>query len=250
MKYLKVFVDFAKDIEMLGEAERGRLFTAMLKYASTGEEEDLTGNERFLWGTAKKQIDNQAEAYANKVEKMLEARKKRAVEIKENFLDIKEEILDIKEKNLDIRKKSLISGEEKDKDKDKDKDKERKENSLSKEREKKKRKFGAFAHVLLTDEEHQKLGDRFGAEKRDAAIDLLDSYIQEKGYKSKDHYLTILRWVMDALDEQATRRSRNSSPMNAGAGSYAQKKEIDEMKALYERMKRETNEQEHDPART
>ena len=33
MKYLKVFTDFADAMEELGDAERGRLFTAMLKYA-------------------------------------------------------------------------------------------------------------------------------------------------------------------------------------------------------------------------
>ena len=63
MKYLKVFVDFADKIEILGDAERGRLFTAMLKYASSGAEPDLRGNERFIWPTAKSEIDRQAESY-------------------------------------------------------------------------------------------------------------------------------------------------------------------------------------------
>ena len=63
MKYLKVFVDFADKIELLGDAERGRLFTAMLKYASSGAEPDLRGNERFIWPTAKSEIDRQAESY-------------------------------------------------------------------------------------------------------------------------------------------------------------------------------------------
>lgn len=63
MKYLKVFVDFADKIELLGDAERGRLFTAMLKYASSGAEPDLRGNERFIWQTAKSEIDRQSESY-------------------------------------------------------------------------------------------------------------------------------------------------------------------------------------------
>ena len=63
MKYLKVFVDFVDKIELLGDAERGRLFTAMLKYASSGAEPDLRGNERFIWQTAKSEIDRQAESY-------------------------------------------------------------------------------------------------------------------------------------------------------------------------------------------
>lgn len=68
MKYLKVFTDFVKDMSELGEAERGRLFTAMLIYAGCGEESSLRGNERFLWGTAKKQIDSQRDAYVERCE--------------------------------------------------------------------------------------------------------------------------------------------------------------------------------------
>lgn len=68
MKYLKVFTDFVKDMSELGEAERGRLFTAMLIYAESGDEITLRGNERFLWGTAKKQIDSQREAYVERCE--------------------------------------------------------------------------------------------------------------------------------------------------------------------------------------
>jgi hypothetical protein len=68
MKYLKVFTDFVADMKELGEAERGRLFTAMLEYAETGEEPALRGNERFVWGTAKKNIDNQRDSYDRRCE--------------------------------------------------------------------------------------------------------------------------------------------------------------------------------------
>ena len=61
MKYLKVFTDFAKIIEPLGEAEIGRLFMAMLKYAETSEQPDLRGNEKFIWPTAKLNIDRERE---------------------------------------------------------------------------------------------------------------------------------------------------------------------------------------------
>lgn len=60
MKYLKVFTDFADAMVALGEAERGRLFTAMLKYAETGAAPDFRGNERFIWPVAKLQIDRMA----------------------------------------------------------------------------------------------------------------------------------------------------------------------------------------------
>ena len=68
MKYLKVFVDFADKIELLGDAERGRLFTAMMEYVSSGAEPDLRGNERFIWPTAKSEIDRQSESYKARCE--------------------------------------------------------------------------------------------------------------------------------------------------------------------------------------
>ena len=63
MKYLKVFVDFAKDIEGLSDTEAGRLFRAMLKYADTDEEPNFRGAEKILWPVARKAIDNQRDAY-------------------------------------------------------------------------------------------------------------------------------------------------------------------------------------------
>lgn len=66
MKYLKVYTDFVQDMKELGDAERGRLFTAMLIYADTGIEPELKGNERFSWGTAKKNIDSQRKSFDRK----------------------------------------------------------------------------------------------------------------------------------------------------------------------------------------
>ena len=58
MKYLKVWTDFLPCLDTLTEAEIGRLFVSMLKYAETGEEpEEFAGNERFLWAVAKRDID-------------------------------------------------------------------------------------------------------------------------------------------------------------------------------------------------
>ena len=66
MKYLKVFTDFAISIAALDDAERGRLFGAMLSYAECGKEPVLLGNERFVWGIAKLQIDRERDCYDRK----------------------------------------------------------------------------------------------------------------------------------------------------------------------------------------
>lgn len=109
MKYLKVFVDFADKIELLGDAERGRLFTAMLEYASSGAEPDLRGNERFIWPTAKSEIDRQAESYRELCEK----NRKNAAS---------------RYDSLPLAASRCHSQEEQEQDKDKEQDKEQEEN--------------------------------------------------------------------------------------------------------------------------
>ena len=55
-----------------------------------------------------------------------------------------------------------------------------------------KRKYGSFENVELTDEEYQKLKDRFNDYQE--KIENLSSYIASKGAKYKSHYATILNW--------------------------------------------------------
>ena len=50
--------------------------------------------------------------------------------------------------------------------------------------------------VLLTESEHQKLIAKYGQEKTDSAIYILNNAIMSKGYKYKSHYHTIIGWPM------------------------------------------------------
>ena len=56
----------------------------------------------------------------------------------------------------------------------------------------KRKKYGSFENVLLTDEEYQKLKDRFSDYEN--KIENLSNYIASKGDKYKSHYATILNW--------------------------------------------------------
>ena len=58
MKYLKVWTSFRDVMKPLSDAEKGRLFDAMLLYAETLEEPaEFAGNERYTWPAAKQWID-------------------------------------------------------------------------------------------------------------------------------------------------------------------------------------------------
>jgi len=63
-----------------------------------------------------------------------------------------------------------------------------------------KKPYGEFKNVMLTDEEHQKLIERFGSLNASARIENLSSAIASKGYKYKSHYATILTW--DRMDSK------------------------------------------------
>ena len=65
-----------------------------------------------------------------------------------------------------------------------------------------KKKYGAYKHVTLTDEEYNRLCVDYGQDMTEKAIDYLDAYIEEKGYKAKNHNLTLRRWVFDAVKKK------------------------------------------------
>ena len=65
-----------------------------------------------------------------------------------------------------------------------------------------KKKYGTFKHVSLTDDEYNRLCVDYGQDMTEKAIDYLDAYIEEKGYKSKCHNLALRRWVFDAVKKK------------------------------------------------
>jgi hypothetical protein len=62
--------------------------------------------------------------------------------------------------------------------------------------------FGEYKHVRLKDSEYEKLISEYGTEMTDSCITFLDEYIEMKGYKAKNHYLCIKKWVVDAVKER------------------------------------------------
>lgn len=57
--YIKAFFDWVEQTAALSDAERGRLFVAILEYGRTGEVPELEGNERFLFPVFKAQLDRE-----------------------------------------------------------------------------------------------------------------------------------------------------------------------------------------------
>jgi hypothetical protein len=56
-------------------------------------------------------------------------------------------------------------------------------------------KYGQWKHVLLSDEELNKLTDRLGTQRTNEMIERLDNYMESTGKRYKNFYQTILNWV-------------------------------------------------------
>lgn len=79
IEYFMAYISYLDAIEPLGDAERGRLFTALLQYAKSGEAPQLSGNEKFLFPMMKSQIDRDNAKYAEKCEKSRQSAYQRTV---------------------------------------------------------------------------------------------------------------------------------------------------------------------------
>ena len=70
LAYICAYYDWLDAMKRLDDAERGRLFTALLEYGLSGEEPDISGNEGFTFDALKRTIDVNNKNYAEKCEKM------------------------------------------------------------------------------------------------------------------------------------------------------------------------------------
>lgn len=64
MKFVKVYYDWLNMMEPLSDGERGRLITAVLKYASGDQIPELVGGEKYTFYALKSQIDRDKQSYA------------------------------------------------------------------------------------------------------------------------------------------------------------------------------------------
>lgn len=58
-------------------------------------------------------------------------------------------------------------------------------------------KFGEYGHVLLTNEQHNRLVNEFGVIATARAIKKVDEYCQERGKKYNDYNLVLRKWGFD-----------------------------------------------------
>lgn len=117
MTYFKLFFDSLELLESLDDAERGRLFTALLQYANTGEIPALSGGERYIFPVFRRQLDRDQAEY----EQLSQCR--RANGAKGGRPRTREKPCKENQKVFSETEKSQDKDKEKEKDKEKDQDK-------------------------------------------------------------------------------------------------------------------------------
>lgn len=109
------------------------------------------------------------------------------------------------------------------------------EKEIEKEKEKEldiekdiKHKYGEYQHVLLTDKQLEELKKEYS--NYEELIKYLDEYIEMKGYKAKNHYLAIKKWVVSAVKENTIRNNKINNSQSKNAFAELLEEENDEQK--------------------
>ena len=78
-----------------------------------------------------------------------------------------------------------------------------------KEKDSTKHKYGEYKHVLLTDNEYNKLLEQYGSSNLEIIITYLDEYLEMKGTKYKSHYMVIKKWGAEAALKKRSEESKS-----------------------------------------
>lgn len=82
-----------------------------------------------------------------------------------------------------------------------------------------KTQYGEFGNVLLKQSEYLKLVEKYGMVHTDECIQFLDKYIPN-GKKYKSHFMAIIQWVSDAVNERKTRGNNNGYSSNGNGETH------------------------------
>ena len=237
--YIKLFLDYLDAVDALSDVERGRLFTALLKYGRTGEAPQLTGNERFIFPLMKAQIDRDFAAWREKDENTHEARQEAG---RKGGLARASKLKQIQANQANASKPKQIKHRTKTTDNDeglltngKDdssppippdggtgenvpvSDSE-KPKSPSKPKKPEEPKISYADFVTMTETEHQKLVEKYGEVKTARMIEILNNYKGSTGKKYVSDYLTCLNWVAERVEQERQRNGAYQGGYGNGGG--------------------------------
>ena len=171
-------------IEPFGDAECGRLLREMLTYSMTGEAEELSGNEKYIWPAIRAKIDRDKEAYDSKCKQL----------VANGSNSHQKELKASKSAPTETGTKTETGTEAK------------RETAHPR---------GEYGWVKLTDTQYNKLVADLGLEEAERCINYVDQSAQQTGNKNKwkDWNLTVRKCNRDGWG-----RGRRANDLS---GSYA-----------------------------
>lgn len=194
---------FYEAISCLSKEEKADCLDALAGYALNGVEPEADGVVKALFLSWKPQIDANNRRYLNGC-KGAEYGRLGGRPKKNEGRDLDKNPIGVSSKNP--KKTPNVNVNVNDNDNDNVNDNENVNvNEKKKRPAQPKKAYGENGMVKLTDKEHDMLIAEYGVGMTSRAIDYLDGYIVDKGYKSKSNYMAIKRWVIDAVKEKAQR---------------------------------------------
>ena len=169
-KTFLLFTDLSVPFKSLSDEDAGKLIKAIFEYQNGGLMQKLPPQVNMAFLFIKQQLDRSDEHYEaicerNRINGAKGGRPSKPKEPSGLFGNPEEPKQTLPNPSLNPNPKS-------------DKDK--------------KHKYGEYSHVLLTDEQHQKIQEKTGDVKM--WIKQLDEGIEVHKYKYNNHYLVILKW--------------------------------------------------------
>lgn len=171
-EYFCAYHSYLDSMRNLSDAECGRLFRALLQYSAGDKSINLQGRESIAFDFMAVQIDRDKQSYLEKCEKNRENGAKRT------------------QANGSERKRTVANGSQ---GKGEGEEKEKEKGNLEKKKLKEKKAYGSFQNVLLSEDEVEKLKDKFW--DWESRIEDMSLGIESKGYKYSSHYAAILKWA-------------------------------------------------------
>ena len=198
-KSFLIYYEYEEQLSILSDEELGQLIRAIFKYEKDNVEPNFKGVLQIAFLFIKGNLDRDRDKYDKRCETS-------AINGKLGGRPPKEKPILKPNQNLNNLKKA-DNDIDNDTDNVNDIEKENiKEKATSEDKSSSvdiakasKHKYGEFKHVLLKDEELQKLKKDFS--NWEELIKYLDEYIEMKGYKAKSHYLAIRKWVVNAVNK-------------------------------------------------
>lgn len=157
------------------------LIQAIYKYQETGEEPEQDNSIYPLFLMIKGTLEEDEQKYQSKCERLKSNRNHHDISMKSDRNQ--DDISGVTSESLSYSDPDTDSLPDK-------KPKEPKET------------YGESGNVKLTIREYERLVEEYGSDLTQKAIEYLDWYIADKGYKSKSNYSAIRRWVIDAVKER------------------------------------------------